>query len=497
MTHQTPAVRMMAAFVLVLAGTSCPATEIHAQRAGGPLTFQGLHQQHNPSAVSRALGSVTLGRDGDVGLMFANPSAMHGLDGIRVSVAGARQFQDLDQVQQFAPVRYYPNLSLLLEGMTDGIPDPDPDLIGFTPGDSVQRPFDDIPPNWSHSNNGSAPLHALVAAPFALGGMQLIAGAGFVRYANLDHYYQNNNVLDPDVLSQRPLPTLRPTDDNPLSVNWYQSVSSREGSMNGYGLSLAGHVERYGLTIGLSGLLLRGETDDSERLVQRGTLTFLANEFRADSTSGTITRIGTSSFSGQEFTLSSTLRGRYVSLGLVLRPPTRITRTADLSVSGDTAGTPIAVTESVEDRFQLPWRGSVGLLLTPRDDLSIGLEYEMRPYGSATFTDAAGVEHSPWESASLFRIGAEFALSEWLLLRGGIRGDAEVFIPDGSALEEPVAYRVFSAGFGVRFSGFAWNVAYERGNVRYEDIWGSSVSRNGAQLSALVTDVSFTIPFGR
>lgn len=466
-----------------------------AQGTGGPLTTHGLHQHTYHSAAVRAFGGVSLGAEGNSGAMFMNPATLQALDGIQVSVGGVRQSRDLEQEQNFAPVRYYPNLSLLLEGRTEGIPDPDPDLVGFTPADTVQRPLDDIQPFWSRSLSTMAPMHAVLAAPLSLSGLTLTAGVGAVQYANLDHYYQNNNVLDPDVLSARPLPTLRPTDDNPLSVDWYQTIRSREGTMRGYGAAFAAHIQRYNLTIGLSGLLLDGDTDDLEQEVQRGRLTFLANEFRADSSFGTVTRRGTSDFSGQEFTFSSTLHGEYVSIGMVVIPPTTYTRAFNMDVTTDTAGIRTESSVSGEDELQLPWRGSLGLVLTPRDRLKMGLQYEIRPYSSATFTSADGAEAEPWRSASLLRVGVEYDLASWLIIRGGIRGEADVFIPEGSALvDEPAAYRVYSAGFGLSFAGLRWNVAYENAQMKYQDVWSSALSKNVDARHVITADISFTIP---
>ena len=478
---------------ILLAATVLCAGQASAQGAGGPLTVQGLHQQDIHSVAARAFGGVTIGSTGDVGLMFVNPAAMHAPGGLQVSVAGYRQARDRDQVQQFAPVRYYPNLSLLLENRTDGIPDPDPDLVGFTPADTVQRPFDDIPPHWSHSNTSDVPLHALLAVPFSLGDVTLTAGIGAVRYADLDHYYQNNNVLSPGVLEQRPLPTLRPTDDDPVRVDWYQATRSREGSINGYGMALAGHVERYDLTLGVSGLLLNGSTDDVEQRFDRGELTFFANEFRADSSVGHLTKTGTSDFSGFEFTVSSTLHSQYVDVGFTVSPPTTYDRSYEMEVEGDTSGVPFTASESGDDQFQLPWRGTVGLLLKPSEKLHIGLEYEFRPYGSATFTGADGEEASPWHSASLFRIGTRYDLFPWLVLRGGIRGEADVFVPDGSAfVDDPVVYRVYAAGIGLHLGGVRWHVTYENADMTYQDIWGSAISMNTDVRHTLVTGLSYT-----
>ncbi|WP_228350301.1 hypothetical protein [Rhodocaloribacter litoris] len=484
--------------VACLACLAWPAATVRAQGYGGPLTVQGLHQQHNPSAASRAFGGVTIGAGGDLGLMFAHPAALHGVQGLQVSVAGYHRTRDLRQEQHYAPVRYYPNLSLLLENRTDAIPDPDPELVGFTPADSVQRPYDDLSPNWSRDRTDSRPLHVLLAVPFSLGGLRLAAGLGTIQYANLDHYYQNNNVLDPAVLAQRPLPTLRPTDDNPVTVDWYQAIRSRQGTIDGYGGALAAHLPRLNLSLGAGALRLRGESDDFEQRRERGRLTFLANEFRADSSGGQVTRMGTSRFSATEWSFSAELSGRYASLGITLHPPTAFTREYTQAVEADTAGSFHTWTVDGEDRFRLPWRGTVGVSLRPREQLRVGFEYVFRPYARATYTPAAGEATTPWLSARLFRFGIAYEPADWLVFRGGMRSEADVFEPEGSALVgEPVTYRVFSVGFGLSFRGIRWDVTYEGGRMKYEDIWGSALSKNTDVRHVLATNLSFTLPVSR
>ena len=241
---------------------------IMAQGYGGPLTFQGLDRPMIHSTVGRAMGGVGI-IETDIGQMFQNPAALHSIGKIQLSFSGLHMSKEMRQEQQYAPVRYYSNLSLLLEGLTDQIPDPDPSLPGFTAQDTVQRPFDEIGPNWSKSKSRSMPLQAMLAVPASFAGVEWVAGIGMVQYANLDHYYQNNNVLSPSILSQRPLPTLRPTDDNPLEVDWMQSIRSREGSIQGYGIALAASVGE-SVCLGFSGMLLRGSSDDAEQQVARG-----------------------------------------------------------------------------------------------------------------------------------------------------------------------------------------------------------------------------------
>ncbi|MCI0691933.1 hypothetical protein L0337_07995 [candidate division KSB1 bacterium] len=468
------------------------AQSLFAQGYGGPLTFQGLNRYALHSAAARAMGGVTIGVRQDIGLMFQNPAALQSLQGMQVSLGGLQLSQDAKQEQNYAPVRYYPNLSLLLEGLTAQIPNPDTTLFGFTAQDTVQRPFDNIDPNWSRSKNHSTSLQALLAVPLSLGNVKVVAGIGAVEYADLNHYYQNNNVLSPAILSQRPLPTFRPTDDNPINVDWSQTVRSREGSIQGYGIALAGSVGS--LSIGLSGLVLDGSSDDYEQEIARGRLTFFSNAFRADSAYGRMTKTGTSDFSGREFTLSSILTGRYVSVGFSVKPPATITRKYTTQVETEATGTPSLSTFQGEDKLKLPWRGTLGLSLAPRENLMLGLEYEFRPYEAARYIDSEDAETSPWLSASLFRVGAEYRVATWLALRGGMRGDAEIFQPEGNYIDgEPVTYTVYSAGLGVFYSGLRLNVTYENALMKYQDIWASAISKNSERRHVVVAQLSYEI----
>jgi opacity protein-like surface antigen len=466
-----------------------------AQGYGGPLTFEGLDHYFLYSATGRAMGGVTIGVQQDIGLMFQNPATLNLLPGVQVSLGGLTSSQNLNQEQNYAPVRYYPNLSLLLEGLTAKIPNPDTSLIGFTAQDTVQRPFDNIGPNWSKSKNQNIPLQALMGVPISSGNIRIVAGIGAVEYANLDHYYQNNNVLSPSIMSQRPLPTMRPTDDNPLQVEWLQSVRSRKGSIRGYGVALAGGIEKYHLSLGFSGMLLKGSSDDFEQEVGRGNLTFYSNAFRVDSVYSRITKKGTSDFSGQEFNLSSILTGKYASIGFSVVLPATITRTYSMQATTDTTGIPSLSLIKGEDKLRLPWRGTIGLSLNPKENLTVGLEYEFRPYASARYISSNGTETSSWLSSSLFRVGAEYRILPWLALRGGMRGEAEVFQPEGNKFEgEPATYTVYSTGFGVFHSGLQLNVAYEYSLMKYQDVWSTAISKNSERRHTITANVAYTIP---
>jgi hypothetical protein len=469
---------------------------LFAQGYGGPLTFQGVDHDVLHSVAGRAMGGIGIGVQNDIGLMFQNPATLYSIKGIQISFAGLTTSTDLNQEQDYAPVRYYSNLSLLLEGLTYRIPNPDTSLIGFTAQDTVQRPFDDIGPNWSRSSNQNIPLQALIAVPVNLGKARIIAGFGAVKYADLTHYYQNNNVLSPSILSQRPLPTLRPADDNPINVDWFQSVRSRKGSIQGYGFSLVGSLEKHHLSVGFSGMILRGSSDDYELMVGRGNLAFFSNAFRLDSVYSRITSTGTSDFKGQEFTLSSILTGRYVSIGFSLTPPSTITRSYSMEVATDTTGTPAFSTNQGEDKLKLPWRGAISLSLNPRENLTLGLEYEFRPYESVRYIDANGVETSPWLSSSLYHVGVQYLIAPWFALRGGMRGQSEVFEPEGSKITgEPVTYTVYSAGIGGIFSGVHLDITYEYALIKYADTWSSAISKNSQKQHTIAAQLSYDIPW--
>jgi opacity protein-like surface antigen len=278
-------------------------------------------------------------------------------------------------------------------------------------------------------------------------------------------------------------------------VDWSQTVRSREGSMQGYGIALSGSVNS-NLAVGFSGMVLDGSTDDFEQEVARGRLTFFSNAFRADSVYGRITKTGTSDFSGREFTLSSILTGRYVSVGFSVKLPATITRTYTMQAETDATGTPSRSTIQGEDKLKLPWRGTIGLALAPRKNLTVSLEYEFRPYESVRYVDSNGIETSPWLSASLFRVGAVYMIAPWLALRGGMRGEAEVFEPEGNYIAgEPVTSAVYSAGVGVFYSGLCLNVTYENSLVKYQDIWASAISKNSERRHAIVAQLSYEIPW--
>lgn len=471
---------------------------VSAQGYDDPLTIQGVDHTTIQSAASRAAGGITIGIQNDVNLMFTNPASLQSLKGIQFSIGAGQQFSSAKQAQQYSPLKYYSNFSLVMEGLTGYIPPPSDTLTARNAGDTLQRPFDTIAPNWSRSRNKTLPVQVLVAAPFSLGEMKFVAGVGAVQYADLNHFYQNNNVLSPAIGSDRPVPVaLPPSDSTPVVTNWSSYIRSRDGLIRGYGAALSGSLSEK-ISLGISWMLLKGSTDDSEQRTARGKFVFYREWFRLDSVYSRSIRTGTSDFSGQEFTFSGIYRGRYVSLGFAVKPPMPIKRKFTTQIQRtDTTGSSLT-TVSGEDEVKLPWRGTFGLSIAALENLSIGLEYEIRSYASTVYTNAAGLESNPWLSSSVLHVGAEFRPESWLAVRVGVRGQSEVFEQTGNpVVGEPVSYSIYSAGCGFFFGGLRLNVTYEHASIKYQDMWQTNVNLNNETRNSVIADVSYEIPWGQ
>lgn len=469
---------------------------VFAQGYDDPLTIQGIDRATLHSAASGAAGGTTIGVLNDVGLMFTNPASLQSLKGVQISLGGVQQGTQAAQVQRYAPLKYYSNFSLVMEGLTGYIPNPSDTLAGSDPGDTVQRPYDNIGPNWSHSKNQGLPTQALLAVPFSIGDTRIVVGIGAVQYANLNHYYQNNNVLSPAIGSDRPVPVpLPPSDSTPVVTQWSSFLRSREGSIQGYGLSISGSLSEK-ISLGISGMLLKGSTDDFEQRIARGTLVFYKQWFRLDSVYGRSASTGTSDFSGQEFTLGGIYRGRFVSVGFAVKPPTTITRKYNAQIQTlDSTGSRLTTVKG-QDELRLPWRGTIGVSIAATEELILGVEYEIHSYASAVYRNATGVESNPWLSSSVLHVGAAYQATPWLALRAGIRGQGEVFEQTGNPIVgDPVTYSVYSAGCGFAFAGVHLNVTYEYARMKYQDTWQTNVNLNSETRRSFIADVSYEIPW--
>ncbi len=474
---------------------------LFAQGFGHPLTIQGIDQFASQSVRSAAEGNIFVGVQGDISLMFQDPSALQSLKEIQVTLNGQQFSSSLNQNQEYSPLKYYSNFSLLMEGLTGYLSNPDTTKAGVkyaNAGDTVQRPYDNIVPGWSHSSSRGRPIQGFMAVPFTMGEFKCAAGIGSVEYANLDWFFQNDNVLSPSILAVRQGTTNFPPNNdeaNAIPVQWYLSSQSRLGTIYGYGAAFSMAVSGE-FSLGVSGMLLDGSSDDFQTRVDRGKLIIYSSYFRLDSIYNRVGSVGSSKYRGAEFTLSGSYRSRHVIFGFSVKPPTVITRTFSAQVQTDTTGSSIAANVSGKDKTMIPWRGTVGLSFALRENLRLGLEYEIRPYASTKFTASDGSVTYPWLSSNLFHIGAEFTPLTWLAVRAGAREQAEVFQPEGSPFDGvPVGYSVYSFGIGFVHEATTINFTYEYSNMKYTDMWVNAVSINGDVRHTIMADISYQLPW--
>jgi hypothetical protein len=471
-----------------------------AQGFGEPLSIQGLQRTSIASVAARGMGSIAVGGRGDVSSMFTHPSRLISIDGPQISIGGISIESRTEQRQRWIPMRTLPTFSLMMEGLLDRIPDPDysesPD-DGFGPEDSIARPFDDIRPDWSDASSSSRPVALLAGMPVSIGGLSLFVAGGIAEYADLNGNFRNNNVLDPSIGSQRPAGIPRPAIGQEVPVMWYRYEQSRAGVLMGYGVAVAAAVND-DVSLGVSGRRIHGSTTDKESTIARGRIRFGNNGgiyfYRLDSVNARTTFDGTSTFSGLDLTLGAGIRLRSAELCISLSPPAVIERSYAGTRTVDTTGVPVSSPVSASEEFALPWRGSVGMSVDVRDDVRLALEYSMRPFAQSRLSSAGTSEVHPWLSSDVFAAGAEFDVLTWLTLRAGIRRESEVFEPEGTPLPgEPVPFTTLSLGAGVTVLGARVDIAYERTDLSYQDLWQTNVNLNASRWGRIVAGMTYTI----
>jgi hypothetical protein len=503
------------AYVMLLCLCLGFAQQAAAQGYGLPLTFQGLSQTTTASAASRGSGGITFGIQSDVSFMFQNPSSLTSLKSIQFSLGGVQRSNYSYQEQHYSGVQGTSALAPLLEGTTGSLPDPDTNAFygGVkvtlrTQADSVQRPFDAIGPNWNRSASKSQPIQFFGAVPFSVDGLKIVGGIGVVEYANLNWYFGNNNAMSPSVLS-----VLNGTiataglDRNPYASQWYQYYQQREGSIYGYGAALSALIAER-LSVGVSGMYLKGSTDDKEVQVGRGRMLFFTSSMRLDRPGTTsYQKTGTSDYSGMEFGLSAQYTSRYLTVGISVKPPTTISRDYSGSFTQDSVALSKKYLSKIDsvtihtsgtigthDEIILPVRGTFGFGFRLRENLVLGLSYEIRPFASAQYSGKTGGTANPWLSCSILHVGGEYAASSWLTLRGGVSNYQETYQPLTAGIRgEPVNYPIYGVGASLRIANGTLNLTYEYADMKYVDTWSNSVSINRQISNSIVASFSYDL----
>ncbi len=455
-----------------------------AQGAGEPLTLQGLHQSTQSDVRGRGMGGAVLASTRSANAVFSNPALLTRIDRLEVRVAGAGVATSQRQSQEWTPNRLYAGFSILMEDKWEGIKEP----LVFNPIDStwnpptspyerLQKPYDDLGPNWSRTFTKGSPLSIAAAMPFELMEMTFVAGIGGAEAFDLTHYFQNNNVLDPMIGSFRPSPIPMVATGDTAFVQWYQHTRKRFGSVSTVNPSLA---MKYGsLSVGVAGNILFGSSDDYEFRIDRGVLNFINNSFKVDSVRYTRSTVSTSSYAGVSATIGLLWESRTYALGLTAALPMTITRSFDRTVTIDTALSVSSRKETGEESLKLPLRVGAGLILTPTDRWTVSFDYAMTGFATSEQTAADGTTSSSWVGSENYRLGVEYLAWDFLSIRGGYRQEMQPFAVVGAAiLDEPVRTSVTTFGLGTEFMGVLIDAAYEYTGLQYQDMWQSNVNYN-------------------
>jgi hypothetical protein len=500
----------IAVFVL----TALSICSVFAQYYNVPLTMEGLDHTYNASVMSRAMGGVTIPLQQNLSLMFANPAGLSRLDAIQVSVGGTYTISNSEHAQQWYPMVYFGNISILMDGTARNIGPsgvPHPAVTTPYPGDTLQKPYDNIWPNWNHNQNKTQIPDIFAAMPLTIGSMKASVGVGIADYASLDYFYKNNNTLSVDFGLMIIPSGISPTGTwDSVRTNWSQNSHYRMGAIHSYGgaFSLAMNDN---FSAGISGRYLSGKSDDYDISVGRGVIwvvgSTIANHFwnvnngyiRLDSVNYHRTLVGTSDYTGFEFTASGTYHNKNITIGLSLTPPSTIKREFSGKLTCDTAATKDYLASyslrdtSFTEKMKLPFKAKIGVGFQVRPNVLVAAEYEYCPYSSAKL-EKNGKTTEPWMDASTFHFGIDWAPADYLSLRFGYRKQKETFHAEYSALDEPVTCSAYSAGVGITcMPGVVINFAYEFYERKYEDAWVYAYHVNTTNINTLSAELVYTL----
>ncbi len=483
------------------------------QGADIPLRLQGLDQNTMLDVRSIGMGGAVTASGNNASVLFSNPAGLTKINSLEIRVSGELSTLLNKQSQRWVPNRYFTGLSLMMEDSWGSIKPPmlNDSTPVTDPWEQLQKPFDNLGPNWSRTTNGSGPLSAAAAIPLTFDDVTLVFGLGGAAMIDLDHYFQNNNVTNPLLGRYRPYPIgeLQATDT--LRARWYQSIRSREGKI--YGVTPAAGISYEGFSAGISATVYTGSTDDAEHRYDRGFLTFLYNRFRVqDTVHYRSSYSGTSDYSGVGVTLGFRVEQPTYSIGASFRLPYAITRKYSGTFSSneeivlvskkynpsrtsDSVRTTVtAQAVSGTDEVSFPFSYTVGVMLRPFDRWTIAFDIDVRTLNKTEVKSGAAAAVTPWLGAPSFSLGAEYRPWKVLSLRGGYYERSQVFEAEGAAITgEPVKSTAYTLGAGSEFGGIMLDVAYVYSSLRYVDLWQSNINQNGQYKHRIMAEIGIRL----
>jgi opacity protein-like surface antigen len=467
--------------LLILFFTSAMFSNLMAQGLATPLTIEGMSQRNIIGAREKSMGGVSVTTAIGVTALFGNPASLSNQSSLEFRIGGGLNFTKQKQEQEWRPEPYYYALTLMFEN----------NYIGIDSG--LQKPYDTIKPNWSRSTNQTYPSMIAVGSPLEIAGYKFSAGIGYAKAINLNHYFQNNNVLSPYIGTYRPAPIPRVKSGDTLRADWFQYIGKREGGI--YQISPAIALNVYGgINIGLTGNIYTGSSDDCEEHHGRGRLALRSQQyFTMDSVYYNRVSEGTSKYKGFNGTIGITYGNSSLQIGAVLNTPLTLKRTWNRTVSFDTTGLNTVTNFSGSDKLNFPLNYTIGISLHPTRNWTIALDYYVNQYGETSYNVDTVSISAGMVSGNVLRVGTEYFATDWLALRCGYREAAQAFAPVGTALmDEPARGSVFSAGFGLEFGSIQFDFAYEYIRLKYADAWMSNTNYNSIYTNTISFETAYT-----
>ena len=459
-----------------------------AQDAGSPLTTQGMDQFFLTGVRARGMGGTVLAIGGDANSVFSNPSLLTSVKNMNVRIGGSSVFSTYKQRQEWHPDEYYAELSLVIEGTIRNVID--------TLAQKLARPFDTITPDNEMNTTRTFPAQFSVSLPFELFETKLNVSAGVTEEISLNTYFQNNNVLDPNIGAYRPSPVIRPKVGDSTKVQWYQFVRERSGSVNGYVIGGAVDVVE-NLTIGVSGTLYDGSSDDVQRRVDRGTFVLKTNNssgfnvMRNDSIYKHVTTTGTSDYSGMNGTIAGAYHNEVFTVSAVVNTPLELTREWKQTTQQDSMGSSFSSAKNGKEKISIPLQYSFGISLRPSSKVTVGIDYMIRSFDEMKYS-GSDTTVSHWLNSSFLRAGIEYSPSKWIAIRAGFRENVQTFAAAGAGiLNDPVRGSVYTFGLGTKFESVSIDAAYEYSLTKYVDAWESNLNYNTIQSHNIMVELGY------
>jgi opacity protein-like surface antigen len=483
---------------------------LSAQGAYTPLKLQGLDQNLTHDVRSAGMGGTVIASGNNAAVLFSNPAGLTRVSSFELRVSGDLSRLLNKQTQRWVPNRYFTGLSLMMEDSWGNIKSP---MLNDTtpvsdPYEQLQKPFDKLGPNWSRTTNSSGPLSVAAAVPLKFDDLTMVFGLGGGKMIDLNYYYQNNNVTDPLLGRYRPYPITELQPSDTLRARWYQSIRSREGEI--WGVTPAFGISYKGFSAGVSATYYTGSSDDMERRLDRGFLTFLYNRFKVqDTVRFTSATTGTSDYSGLGVTLGFRIEQPTYTVGASFRLPYTITREYSSQFTSheevvlksvkfnptrtadSVRTTDAAVSVKGKDEIAFPLSYGIGVMLRPFERWTVAFDIETRTLNQAEVKSGTAAAVKPWLSSPSFSLGAEYRPWTMVAFRCGYYEKAQVFEPEGAAIiGEPAMLSAYTFGTGTEIEGIALDLAYEYSALRYQDMWQSNINVNGMYRHRVMAEVS-------